>query len=136
LNTLAVTDSASNQVVPFSFLSLRLGPGWSYREAADSWLYSNCRRCARYLSRHVFAGGLTGGFGVNPNGGTTSPEYFLGLFGSVDRLMLHFGMDKGRVQTLSGGFNVGDIVPPQTTIPTDHHFIGKASGAISVRLYP
>jgi hypothetical protein len=143
LNQVALTDSSSFQVVPFSFLSLRLGSGWSYRLPAPTpgtpsteGLYTNHKKMARFLSRRVFAGGITGGVGVNPNGGTTDPEYFAGLFGSVDRLMLHFGLDEGRIQNLGGGFAVNDIVPPMTTVPTVHHFVGKLSGAVSVRLYP
>jgi hypothetical protein len=134
----ALTDSASAQVVPFSFLSLRVLPGWSYRKPANAGnsLYNTHPRIARFLSKRVFTGGLTGGFGVNPNSGTADPEYFAGIFGSVDRLMFHAGWDRGRIQTLNGQFKLGDVVPDGTTIPTSHHFIGKFAGAISVRLYP
>lgn len=134
----AITDSSSFQVVPFSFLNLRLTPGWSYRtpENGHSSFYDRCARCARFLSRRVFSAGLSGGFGVNPNSGTADPEYFLGLFGSADRLILHLGWDRGRIQTLGGQFAVGDIVPSGTSVPTDRHFVGKLGAGISVRLYP
>jgi len=113
-----------------------LTPGWSYRPTKSRNLYDSCRFCANFLSKHIFAAGLTGGFGVNPNSGTADPEYFAGIFGSVDRLNLHLGWDRGRIQTLGGNFKVGDVVADGTTIPTDRHFIGKLAFAISVRLYP
>lgn len=88
------------------------------------------------MTRRVFAAGVTGGFGINPNSGSADPEYFVGAFGSIDRLMVHLGLDEGRVQTLGGGFSLGDIVPDGTTVPINRHFVGKLSVAISVRLYP
>jgi hypothetical protein len=138
---IALTNPASVQVVPFSFLSLRLTPGWTYRPSmknvnGDKTLYTSAPKFADFLSRRVFTAGLTGGFGVNPNSGTADPEYFAGVYGSVDRFMVHFGLDEGYLQTLGGDFSLGDVVPAGTTVPTNRHLVGKVAGAVSVRLYP
>jgi hypothetical protein len=125
----SLTKAADAQVVPFTFLDLRVGNGWSHRGKADTW-------SSRFFSKHVFTAGVSGGIGINPKNGGPNPEFFGGLFGSVDRFVLHIGADGGRLTNVGGGFAVGDVVPSGTTIPVTSHYVWKFSGGLSVRVYP
>jgi hypothetical protein len=125
----SLTKDADVQVVPFTFLDLRLGNGWSYRGSGSDGGY-------RFLSKHVFSAGVSGGIGVNPNNGGPNAEFFGGLFGAIDRFVVHIGADGGRLTNVGGGFAIGDVVPAGTSIPVTSHYVWKFTVGLSVRLYP
>lgn len=96
-SVVTLTKGADLRVIPFTFLDLRLGKSWSYRNAADQdKMLKN-----KFLSRHVFTAGISGGLGVNPYNGGPNAEFFAGLFGAVDRFTLHAGADS---RTSAGDF--------------------------------
>ena len=89
-----VTESrSSSQLIPFSFLDVRL---------ADFKLGK---------STVVFGLGL--GVGVNSNNGSKEVEYFLGPSLAIKNIHLHVGLHHGRLAEPSGGYEVGETVPSE-----------------------
>jgi hypothetical protein len=115
--TIAVTDQAAAQVVPFSFLNFKLyDRPWASR---------------------TFTFNLSGGVGVNPNSGTKEPEFFSGVAFGLDRMLVHLGMHTGRLQQLGGGFQIGDTVPDKTSgLPINRSYENRFAVALSFRIAP
>jgi hypothetical protein len=109
-NVFAVTSSAPVQVVPFTFLNVRVHY-WRFRE-------------------NIFSLNAAGGIGVNPNSGSNQVEYFAGTSFGIGSLYIDFGAHFGEFQNLGGGFYLGQTVPsgltkaPVTTKYTIHPSFG------------
>jgi len=85
----------------------------------------------------IITGGLSAGFGINPNSGTAQPEYFIGTFFGINKLMIHPGIHYGREQSLGGGFVEGEMVPSGlTTAPVNWKYRAAFSIGFSVRVAP
>ncbi len=94
----AVVDHAPAQVVPFAFLSYRL---LNLEQSA------NPAKAPRYTLN------ASTGVGVNPNSGSNEIEFFFGVGFGIKKLMVQVGDHVGRFQEgFTGGFNIGDTVPP------------------------
>jgi hypothetical protein len=95
----AVTDSARAQVLPMGYFNFRIAP---YKQT--NWF----RRPEDELD---FTTNLSAGLGLNPNTGTSQPEFFLGMAFGFNKLMIHPGIHFGRTQSLGGGFALNSLVP-------------------------
>jgi hypothetical protein len=92
------TDGGASQVVPFTYFNLLL-PGLAHHAA--------------YVAASV-------GFGLNPNNGPKTQEYFVGAAIGIGRfVVLNAGVHLGSRLEPDNGFQIGDVVPSGlTTIPT------------------
>lgn len=110
-NTFAVTDSSSNQIVPFSFFNVYL---------------SGTRRMNL---------NLTGGVGINPNNGKNQPEFFVGGAFGFNNVYVQFGGHIGRWQELGGGFGFGETVPANFPgVPIERRYTMRPAIGLSYRL--
>jgi hypothetical protein len=113
----AEIDHKKSQVIPFSFLNWRI-PGLD-----------------GFRVRHWPAGiNLTAGFGVNPNTGSKEPEFFAGGAVGVGSVLLYLGAHIGRIQSLGGGFNLGDVVPAGISVPVNKSYQASFGFGISYQL--
>jgi len=85
------TDRAGLQIIPFSFLNVRL---WNFWLRGRDIVLSACE-----------------GFGINPNNGGKDPEFFSGISFGIKDFFVQIGAHHGRWQELGGGFSLGDTVP-------------------------
>lgn len=121
----AITDLARVQVIPMAFVNYRI---LNYKEIHwpnqedDLGITTN----------------LSGGFGINPNTGTNQPEGFFGIAIGFNRVMVHTGLDIGRVQHLGGGFTLGNPVPMNfpSPVPLTWTYEKGFSIGFSVRVAP
>jgi hypothetical protein len=92
------TDRGASQVVPFTFLNVVI-PG---------------------LSGRRFYGAGTVGFGLNPNNGPKTLEYFLGgAFGIGRFVVVNAGLHLGSRMEPDNQFAIGDVLPSTlTAVPT------------------
>jgi hypothetical protein len=113
----AETDRKDFQAIPFSFLNWRI-PG------LDDFRI------------HKWPGGinLTTGFGINPNTGSKEPEFFTGGALGVGSVLFYLGVHWGRVQSLGGNFNLGDVVPSGVTVPVNETYQRGFGFGISYQL--
>ena len=116
--TIAVTDQAAAQVIPFSFLNFKL--------------YD------RTWASRTFTFNLSGDAGVNANSGTKEPEFFSGVAFGLDRMLVHVGVHTGRLQQLRGGFQIGDTVPDKlpSDLPIGRSYENRFAVALSFRIAP
>jgi len=123
----ALTDRSQAQVLPMVYLNYR-PPFLPYA----SWWGGSTNEDER-----IITGGLSAGFGINPNSGTAQPEYFIGTFFGINKLMIHPGIHYGREQSLGGGFVEGEMVPSGlTTAPVNWKYRAAFSIGFSVRVAP
>ena len=102
----AVTDYARAQVLPMIYANRRIVP---YKETA----YGKYKE-----DQLVWTFGLSAGFGLNPNTGTTQPEFFTGAFIGLNRLLIHPGVHFGRQESLAGGYSLNTPFPTGSTVPS------------------
>lgn len=114
--TVVSESASSSQLIPFSFLDLRLA-GFSIN------------------STPIFVN-FGVGAGVNSNNGGKEVEYFVGPSLSVRNIHLHLGVHRGRFAEPRGGYKIGDIVPNSgfPGVPVGRDYKNKAAIAISYRL--
>ncbi|MCA1600275.1 MAG: hypothetical protein LC776_01055 [Acidobacteria bacterium] len=95
------TDRGASQVVPFTFFNAVI-PG---------------------LSSRRFYGAGTVGFGLNPNNGPKTLEYFLGgAFGIGRFVVMNAGIHLGTRMEPDNEFAIGDVLPAAlTAVPTRRH---------------
>jgi hypothetical protein len=106
------TDTADNQVVPFSFFNYYLTG-------------------TRKLNLNASAG-----VGLNPNNGSNQVEYFFGGALGIKNLFLQFGGHVGRWQELDGGFNLGEPVPDKfpSSVPIKRRYSVRPGFGLSYKL--
>jgi hypothetical protein len=115
-NVRVTEDRSSSQLVPFSFLDIRL----TTLEVNSFPVQVNF--------------GL--GVGVNSNNGNRQVEYFAGPSLSAKNVHLHLGWHFGKWAEPSGGYKVDDIVPAEKFpgVPVQRRDIDKFAVGISYRL--
>ncbi|HET8887582.1 MAG TPA: hypothetical protein VFQ41_01660 [Candidatus Angelobacter sp.] len=94
----AVTDRAQAQVLPMIYANYRI---FGYKP----------KHWPKREDELILTTSLSTGFGLNPNSGTTQPEFFTGLAFGFNRLLIHPGVHFGRTQNLAGGFALNSSVP-------------------------
>ena len=106
------TDTAGNQVVPFSFFNYYLTG-------------------TRNLNLNASAG-----VGLNPNNGSNQVEYFFGGALGLKNVFLQFGAHVGRWQELDGGFNLGEPVPDKfpSGVPIKRRYSVRPGFGLSYKL--
>jgi hypothetical protein len=128
IQSFAVTDYSRAQVLPMIFANRRIGP---YKETA----YGKNKE-----DQLVWTFGLSAGFGLNPNTGTTQPKFFTGGFLGLNRLLIHPGVHFGRQESLAGGYVLNQPLPagttPPSTVPLSWSYKPYGSIDFSVRVAP
>lgn len=111
------TERAGLQIIPFSFLNVRLW-NWTWKRR-DIGLY------------------WAEGFGINPNNGGKDPEFFSGISFGFKDLYFQIGGHHGRWQELGGGFRFGDTVPDKLqTIPIQRRYTTHLAFGVSYHIPP
>ncbi|HEY0170703.1 MAG TPA: hypothetical protein VGB98_06745 [Pyrinomonadaceae bacterium] len=111
--TIAETDTAEGQVIPFSF--------YNYR----------------FLGGQKFGLNATGGVGVNPNNGTAQVEFFAGGALNIRNVFVQLGGHFGRWQDLGGGLTIGDLLPAGVgapPLPIERRYTLRPAVGVSYKL--
>ena len=125
MQVFGITDRAQAQLIPMAFVNYRIAP---YK---STW-YGKTKE-----DELVWTTNVSAGFGINPNTGTNQPEFFFGIAEGMNHFMFHAGVHFGRVQNLTGGYNLNDPVPSGlTTAPISWSYQEGFSLGFSVRLAP
>ena len=123
----ALTDSARASVFPMAYVNYRIGPP----KITRYWKQPN--------NELVITHNASAGIGINSNTGTNQPEFFAGYAAGLSRLLIHGGLHYGRVESLGGGFSVGQPVPASwgnTATPINWNYKPYFGIGFSVRVAP
>lgn len=126
--TLAVTNRSAVQFIPAAFFELH----------PSRYLNFRCPWAKEGTGNHpwgyVCSFGPAGGFLVNPNNGTTTPEFFEGFSFGIHRLAILIGNHSGRFQEFGEGYEIGQTVPSGTTPPTVRRWTNHLAFGVSFRI--
>ena len=104
------------QVVPFSFINVRLGKARHWNDRQVTW-------------------NLTPGIGLNPNNGGTAAELFMGGSVGLGSLFLCAGAHVGHQLVAANGFSPLDRPPSDLkTVPVDTPWTSGLAFAVSYRI--
>jgi predicted nucleic acid-binding Zn-ribbon protein len=110
------TDRAGLQIIPFSFLNVRLWNWtWNHRDIMLNW---------------------SEGFGINPNNGGKDPEFFSGISFGIRDFYVQIGAHHGKWQELGGKFSFDDTVPETLTAPVLWRYTTHFGFGVSYRIPP
>jgi hypothetical protein len=125
--TLAVTSSSNVQFMPMAFLEFH---PWNRR---CPWAHEGGGAHSRV---YVCSLGPAFGFTANPNSGSPTAEFFEGFSLGIQRVSLLFGVHNGRSQEFSGGYSVGQTLPPGVSVtpPTTLQWKTAFAFGISYRI--
>lgn len=114
--TFGETDRAGLQIIPFSFLNVRLWNWtWNHRDIMLNW---------------------SEGFGINPNNGGKDPEFFSGISFGIRDFYVQIGAHHGKWQELGGKFSFDDTVPETLTAPVLRRYTTHFGFGVSYRIPP
>lgn len=125
--TLAVTSSSKVQFMPMAFIEFH---PWNRR---CPWAQEGGGAHSRV---YVCSLGPAFGFAANPNSGSPTAEFFEGFSLGIQRVSLLFGVHNGRSQEFSGGYSVGQALPPGVSVtpPTTLQWKTAFAFGISYRI--
>jgi hypothetical protein len=85
---------------------------------------------------YLWSFGPVAGVDINPNNGTTEAEFFEGFSLGIQRFSIMAGFHDGRYQQYTGGYYVGEVFPPGTTVtpPTVRNWAVRPAFGISYRI--
>jgi hypothetical protein len=85
---------------------------------------------------YVCSIGVAGGVAINPNNGGPDAEFFEGVSLGIQRFSILLGVHNGRYQEYGGGYYLGEVFPPGTTVmpPTVYGWATHPAFAIAYRI--
>jgi hypothetical protein len=85
---------------------------------------------------YVCSFGPAGGVAINPNNGGPAAEFFEGVSFGIQRFSLLVGVHNGRYQQFGGGYYLGEVFPPGTSVtpPTAYGWAKHPAFAIAYRI--